>query len=157
MIQRKGFFQNHPIFRKLTPEESEEILQLSQERFFEGKQSIIEEGEMSGGIYFIRNGRVGVVKKRGSSGPEVIAYLSDGEFFGEMSFLDGQPTIAAIIASEATICEFLPEDELKKFLANHSSFAFHLVLNIARSLCSRLRETDERLVRFMSLIRENEQ
>lgn len=155
-MDRKSFFENHTLFRKLTRDKLDHLCGLSQERFFEGKKFIIEEGELSGGIFFIRTGRVGVVKRRGSAQPEVLAYLSDGEWFGEMSFLDGQPAIAAIQAAEATICEFMPEEGLKNFLADNSNFAFQFILTVARSLSQRLRETDERLVRFMGLIREEE-
>ncbi|MBI2890921.1 MAG: cyclic nucleotide-binding domain-containing protein [Nitrospirae bacterium] len=153
-MTRDQFYQGHPVFRKLALEMRTELMELAQDRFFEGKRTILEEGELSGGIYFIRTGRVGVVKRSGAPNSETIAYLSDGELFGEMSFLDGQPAIAGIVATEATHCEFLPEESLKVFLERHASFAFYLIFHIARSLCTRLRETDERLVRFIGLMRD---
>ena len=64
---------------------------------FERGQSIIREGEKGESFFFLRSGMVKVFKIR--DGREiVVAYLSAGQYFGEMALLTGKPRVASVAA-----------------------------------------------------------
>src|SRR5260221_5418245 len=60
---------------------------------------ISRQGEIGTGFFIIVSGAVRVVRDG-----ETIANLGPGEFFGELSVLDGPPPNAQVVSSEATTC-----------------------------------------------------
>ncbi|HEY9715576.1 MAG TPA: cyclic nucleotide-binding domain-containing protein [Chroococcales cyanobacterium] len=68
---------------------------------------VFQEGDASDGFYIIRKGAVEV--RRDDSGSEPIAYLTQGECFGEMGLLSGGPRNATIRVPEEAVLLKLPE------------------------------------------------
>lgn len=77
---------------------------------FERGQSIIREGEEGESFFFLRSGMVKVFKIR--DGREVIvAYLSAGQYFGEMALLSGKPRAASVAAIDRVEVIRLSKDD----------------------------------------------
>ena len=70
-----------------------------------------------------------------------LAILGAGEFFGELSFIDGAPTSARVVADEPTRVRIIDEASVDKLTAMDPSFAGRLYRSIAAILVERLRRT----------------
>lgn len=95
---------------------------------------ISRQGEIGTGFFIIVSGAVRVVRDG-----ETIATLGPGEFFGELSVLDGRPRVAQIVSSEATICLALASWDFEAVVGEQPSVA----MAILRELAGRLREQTE--------------
>jgi CRP-like cAMP-binding protein len=94
-------------------------------------------------IFLIDDGSVRVERQdRGAMIP--IAILGTGEFFGEMSFVDGTPTSARVIADEPTRLRVIDTATVDALTAADPGFAGRLYRSIAAILAERLRLTSVR-------------
>jgi len=90
-------------------------------------------------MFVVEDGRVKVVLY-GESGREVILTIfRAGDFFGEMSLLDGKPRSAHVIAVEDTRLLMLSRADFVRHLADHPATG----LKVMSELCQRLRGADE--------------
>lgn len=97
---------------------------------------IARQGEIGTGFFVITSGSVRVIRDG-----EAIADLGPGEFFGELSVLDGLPRLAQVVSIEATTCLALASWDYEAVVREQPSVA----LAILRELAGRLRElTDAR-------------
>ena len=82
--------RNTPIFSQLTDKQLEKILGAPENEIedYEPKQLIVREAEVGDCMYIILDGTVEVSIRSGSGNREIsIAYLREGDFFGEKSLL----------------------------------------------------------------------
>ncbi|MBI3078413.1 MAG: cyclic nucleotide-binding domain-containing protein, partial [Deltaproteobacteria bacterium] len=98
-------------------------------------------------LYLIVSGKVKATLY-GEGGRELIlAELREGDFFGEMSLLDGKPRSAMIIALEATEVLVVRRRDFQAILNRNPATG----VKIIEALCQRLRETDETIERVVFL------
>jgi CRP/FNR family cyclic AMP-dependent transcriptional regulator len=95
---------------------------------------IVRQGEIGTGFYIVDSGAVRVVRDG-----ETIARLGPGEFFGELSVLDGRPRVAQVVSIEPTVCLALASWDFEAVVAEQPSVA----LAILRELAGRLRDLTE--------------
>ena len=95
---------------------------------------IARQGEIGTGFFVIVSGGVRVVRDG-----EVVAALGPGEFFGELSVLDGRPRVAQVVSTEPTTCLALASWDFEAVVGEQPSVA----LAILRELAGRLRELTE--------------
>jgi len=74
---------------------------------------------MSGRPYVIETGRVQIAAAVNSSGPQRLASIGPGDFFGEMAVVDDAPRSATAIAETDTIAFYLSRAEMMQLLAHH--------------------------------------
>ena len=67
---------------------------------------------------------------------ETLSRLGPGEFFGELSLLDGQPRIANVVAEEPTTCLALASWDFEAILAEEPGVALAVLRGVARRLRS---------------------
>jgi CRP/FNR family cyclic AMP-dependent transcriptional regulator len=95
---------------------------------------IARQGEVGTGFFLVASGRVRVVRDG-----ETIAHIGPGDFFGELSVLDGRPRVAQVIADEPTVCLALASWDFEAVVKEQPVVA----LGILRGLAGRLRELTE--------------
>src|SRR5215217_2620068 len=78
---------------------------------FPADRVIAREGEIGTGFFIVVDGRVRVTR----SGT-VVAHLGPGEFFGELSVLDGGPRVAQVVAEAPTRCLALASWDFERVL-----------------------------------------
>ncbi|MCA9550635.1 MAG: cyclic nucleotide-binding domain-containing protein [Myxococcales bacterium] len=88
----------HPLFRPFTPDERRAIMELFKSKSFKKGDVLVEEGKKGTGLFLLLYGTLEVVKDRDGAHPKVLAELSSGDLFGEMSLLTGKPTMATVRA-----------------------------------------------------------
>ncbi len=97
-------------------------------------QVIARQGDVGSGLFIIASGGVRVVRDG-----ETIATLGPGEFFGELSVLDGQPRSAQVVAAEPTVCLGLATWDFEAVVHERPDVA----LAVMRGLAGRLRGLTE--------------
>jgi CRP/FNR family cyclic AMP-dependent transcriptional regulator len=101
---------------------------------FPAGRAIVRQGEVGTGFYLISAGRARVVRDGAT-----IAELGPGEFFGELSLLDGRPRIATVTAVEPTTCLAIASWDFETLLHAQPGVA----IAILRGVAGRLREVSD--------------
>lgn len=95
------------LFERLPPEKLAEIAPLMSERRVERREVVVKRGQTDAGLGFLIEGRLQTVNFT-LDGKEVgIDFIGDGDFFGELSVIDGQPAPEYIIAVAPSRLAFL--------------------------------------------------
>jgi CRP-like cAMP-binding protein len=122
------------LFADLSYSQIEDVLPMVEEVLYHEGQWVVRRGEVDVGLNIIVDGEVSVVLE----GDE-LASLSKGSFFGEISALLGEPTVADIIARTPLQCLFIKPEDVESFLVANPRVMFRMLQAEAR----RLRTTDE--------------
>lgn len=122
------------LFGGLDGEQVATVAEQATEVDFAAGRVLARQGEVGTGFFIVAEGRVRVVRDG-----ETLATLGPGEFFGELSVLDGQPRIAQVVAEEPTRCLALASWDFERVLLDHPPLA----LAILRGLAGRLRAVTE--------------
>lgn len=148
-MNKAEVLQKSRLFEGLLPEEIEMLAELTQQKSFPAGGVVFEQGEVGDSLYLIVSGSVEVVRKRADGSSHVIATLKAPDFFGEMSLIDKEYRSASIRAVEDTVMLCLTTENLHSFHRVYRNGFTLLVINIARVLSGRLRETNEKLANKM--------
>ena len=124
-------------------------------RVFNTGEVVCKEGEKGGTLYLIERGAVSVDKKafEGEATSKVVARLGAGDFFGEMSFLQGLPHSATVTAQEESTLMLLSRSTLDDLIRKEPAAAVNEVLNLAMGLSGRLRSTTREMVTVYEIAR----
>jgi len=131
-------------FRFLDPAEESALLADASVKSFERDQIVFDQNVPMRAIFFIEDGLVRVERQdRGAMVP--LATLGVGDFFGEMSFVDGAATSARVVAEEPSRLRIIDAATVDKQASNDPRFAARLYRSIAAILAERLRLTSMRV------------
>ncbi len=122
------------LFADLDRVELEALLPRMREVSFDEGEWVVRRGQTDVGLHVIVDGEVGVVLM-----DEELAVLPKGSFFGEISALLGEPTVADVVARAPLRCLFVPAEEVTEFLLSSPGVMLRMLETEAR----RLRTTDE--------------
>ncbi|HEY7731411.1 MAG TPA: cyclic nucleotide-binding domain-containing protein [Gaiellaceae bacterium] len=125
------------LFADLGEAELDLLLPSLQEASYNEGEWVLRRGQERVGIYIIVDGEVGILLE-----DEELATLSRGSFFGEISALLGEPTVADVIARAPLWCLLVPSDQVEQFLVSNPRVMYRMLQTEAR----RLQMTDERRV-----------
>ncbi len=137
-----SFFRNVPIFGGLPDAELVRLCGFADWRRFEGGEIIVREGDLAREMFVVIDGRVDIFKGEGS---RLLCGLESGQCIGEMALIDIQPRSATAIAARPTTLMVLGFDHLIRLHQSNLGSYTLVVLNIAREISRRLRETNERI------------
>jgi CRP-like cAMP-binding protein len=123
-----------PLFAGVTGDDLAAIAERALEVAFPPDHVVARQGEIGTGFFVIVDGSVRVVR----DGQE-LARLGRGEFFGEMSVIDGLPRVAQVVTTSDTRCLALATWEFERLILDHPTIG----LAILRGLSARLRSKTE--------------
>lgn len=124
-----------PLFSTLTDEEFDSLAHIFVTRAYRKNQIIFMEEETGNYMYLVLSGKVKVMKS-GSAGKEtILAIHRTGDFFGEMSLLDGKTAPATVSAIEDSKIISVSGADFHKYLLHNEK----VMLQIIQVLCARLR------------------
>lgn len=128
-----------PLFQSL----SDEHLSLVSKGFtikkYKKGEIIFYQSDDSTDLYIILNGAVKACLLNSDGQELVLTTFKKGDFFGEMSFLDGRPRSATIITAEDSTLGILKRDKFLQAVKNDPMIAIDLL----SALVQRMRMTDE--------------
>jgi len=103
--------------------------------------TLFEYGDPGDSLYLVRSGGVEIFFRDDTGERIVLEKAAAGDFFGELSLLDGGPRQASVVVTDDLEALRLDRDNLDEFLKNHPAAAISLLAATGR----RLRHTAERL------------
>ncbi|HEU5224952.1 MAG TPA: cyclic nucleotide-binding domain-containing protein [Actinomycetota bacterium] len=123
-----------PLFEGLSRRHLKQIADHADEISFREREIIVEAGRPGGSFFVIVEGEVKVVQ-----GGRVIGRAGPGEFFGEISLLDGGPRTASVIAETPVVAIRLFKGAFDKVVREEPRVAGKILAVVAR----RLREAEK--------------
>ena len=121
------------------PEEQRVLLEAgAQRKSFKRGEVIFHKGDEGNTMFIILSGQVKIVLPSDGGEEALLGQLDSGDFFGELSLIDGQPRSATIVASEPTETLVLHRDHWLAIVHSYPTIA----INMLQVLAGRLRETD---------------
>jgi CRP/FNR family transcriptional regulator, cyclic AMP receptor protein len=125
----------------------------SREKRFAAGASLFQEGDEGSEMYIILEGRAMISKFIPGAGEEALAILERGDFFGEMSLIDGEPRSADARAHGGPLTVLaLDQGTVREVLAMDPHAALEFLQLLCRLVANRLREIDDKVIgwRIMS-------
>jgi len=105
------------LFKHLTPRSLAEMVDHLRPESFEAGHIVLREGDIGDKFYLIREGSVRVDR-----GGKQVAVLAQGDFFGEMSLMYGQPRNATVTTIQPSWIYSLEQDQFQLAMSQQASF-----------------------------------
>ena len=131
-----NLFHNIPFLSCISKPELEEIQKAIIVKKFSRNEIIVLEEDPSDFFYIIVSGKVRVTQVNESGKELLLAIHKRGNYFGEMSIIDGKTAPATIVAMENTKIGFLTRSDFNKYIIKNEK----CMQSIVSMLCSRLRD-----------------
>jgi len=105
-------------------------------------QHIFEEGDITNGIYCIKDGVCKLTKLSSNGKDQIVKLVKSGDLLGQRSMISEEPTnLSAVALEDMEVC-FIPKTEIMHFFNQNNQFS----MNVMRTICGDLKEADEHLV-----------
>ncbi len=134
-----NFLKLVPLFASLNDDELDVIVRLSSKVKYPKNKIIFIENEEGSELYIILKGSIKVSKISEGGEEMILAILKEGDFFGDMSLLDGKPRSATVTSNEDSILMLISGKSFEKVIEKHPRIA----LKLLRELTLRLRKADD--------------
>jgi uncharacterized membrane protein len=149
MCPEADLLKEVPLFQFLDEAERAALAnQLEVVRYAAG-ENVMFIGEPGDALYLVRSGEAEVFVKNDTGERIVLEVVRCGDFFGELSLLDGGARSASVLATQDTEALRLNRAHLDSFLRSHPQAAMDLLAAMGRRLrvtADRLRHTASRNV-----------
>ena len=120
-----------PLFEGCTRLDLSRVASLSEERIYREGQVIVKAGDPGRAFYVITNGKAKVVAGKTAGGKKE-AELGRGEFFGELSLLDGDSRSRTVVAETPLETVRIERSEFRKLLRKEPDLAIRLLEGMAK-------------------------
>jgi CRP/FNR family cyclic AMP-dependent transcriptional regulator len=141
-----GFLRNVPIFADLDDSDLEKVVRLGTRKKYKRGNIIVLEQEAGAALFAIISGKVKVVRTDEDGREVILSIFGPGEFFGEMSLLDGLERSATVVATMKSELFMIHRREFLELLHTYPKVAIALLAE----LTMRLRKADA-LIKSLSL------
>jgi CRP-like cAMP-binding protein len=132
--QTVHLLQRCPLFVSAEPGDLEDMVRHLRRRRFRRGEVIFHEGDPADSLHVVASGAVKIVLSSDEGEEAIIATLHPGDFFGELSLLDGSPRSATAVAVDATETLSLPRDTFLEELGRSASLRDSLLRSLAGEL-----------------------
>ena len=138
MIKNESaLLRNVQLFSSLT---DQELLQISEKiriKTFRKNETILHEEDTNEYMYTILSGKVKVIQTSEDGKETILAMHKTGDFFGEMSLIDGKTMPATVLAMEETLTAIISKQEFILLISMQGKVLEKLLI----ILCTWLRES----------------
>jgi CRP/FNR family transcriptional regulator, cyclic AMP receptor protein len=121
------------LFQSLSKRELQRLMATAKELSFGEGDLVVKEGDEDGRFFLLLEGDAHVVR-----GKKTLATLGPGDYFGEISLLDGEPRSANVVAKSPLRTLSLARWNFRPLLEEHPPIARKVLLE----MCRRVRELD---------------
>jgi CRP/FNR family cyclic AMP-dependent transcriptional regulator len=130
-----------PLFSELGEHDLTEISKVAVRQEFKKDNMILIEEEVGSTMFIILDGRVKISRISDEGREVILSILSEGDFFGEMSILDGQTRSANVVTLGDSKILVIRREEFLKMLRDYPQIA----INLLKELAHRLRRSDSQI------------
>lgn len=136
-----SFLKYIPLFSELTDAELKEIVKLAVRQVYKKDNMILIEEEIGSTMFIILDGRVKISRISDDGREVILSILSEGDFFGEMSILDGQNRSANVVTLDDSKIMVIRREDFLQMLHDYPQIA----INLLKELAGRLRRSDAQI------------
>jgi CRP/FNR family cyclic AMP-dependent transcriptional regulator len=101
-------------------------------RKYQKNTVLVTEGDESSHLYIIRKGTVSAYLNNDEGRQVNLNYMQDGDYFGELSLLDGQPRSASVITLSDCEVLMLPKASVHELMREYPDFALLMITELTR-------------------------
>lgn len=130
-----------PIFSQLLDDELDKIRDLCVTQHYVKDRIILIEEESGNTLFIIQKGRVKVSRMSDDGREVILSILERGEFFGELSLIDGKARSASVTAIEDSEVLMLRRGDFLGLLEEYPQIAISLL----KELAARIRKSDTQI------------
>lgn len=112
----------------------EDFEKISSTKKFSNGQTIYREGEAPHGLYFIKEGMVGLIHISSGGIESLLRVFGPCTFFGHRSFLANEPYHATAVALKDTTVWFIPAKEAQDIIETRPQLSHHFIKLMAKDL-----------------------
>ena len=103
---------------------------------------IFEEGEVTNGIYCIKDGVCKLSKLSSNGKDQIVKLVKPGELLGQRSMISDEPAnLSAVALEDMEVC-FIPKSEILQFFNQNNQFS----MNVMKTFWGDLKEADDHMV-----------
>ena len=146
-----GLLSSVCLLGDLGPEQLTAVEQACRYKRFAAQEQIIDRDSVTTDVFFVVRGSVRVVNYSILGREIAFDEVTEGNYFGELSALDGQPRSASVMALEDTLILALPRGLFLNLLSEHSKISLQVMMRLARIV----RTADERIMDLSTLAAHN--
>jgi CRP-like cAMP-binding protein len=139
------------LFEPLARRELSRIAAILHHRDYMPRETIVKQGAPGVGMYIIQSGGADVLLEDASGATMLLATLTEGRFFGEMSLLDGAPRAATVKANTRTHVLGFFKADLMDLIEESPRLGLKIVLQLTQLMHARLVDT---MTEYRTLERE---
>jgi CRP-like cAMP-binding protein len=139
-----------PFFSDLNDGELEKISNIIRKKNFKVGETIFKESEDGQSLYIIRKGEVKACKTAPDGELFTLTIMKDGDIFGEMSFLDGRPRSATIVAVSDIETYVMEKSDFEGLVDGNPRIIYKLLKNIVFTIHSIVRGMNSRYIEMIN-------
>jgi len=144
--EKADVFRKVPFFRDLSDTVLTRIATLAQHKIFRKDALVVMEEETGQTLFILMDGQVKITRTTEEGREVVLAVMGQGDFFGELSILDGQSRSATVRATSDSEILLIYRNDFLQLLESNPNIA----INLLRELALRIRKCDAQ-IRSLSL------
>jgi CRP-like cAMP-binding protein len=130
-----------PIFSELSETDLQKISRAATKQLYRKDNMILIEEEIGSTMFIILTGRVKISRISDDGREVILSILSEGDFFGEMSILDGETRSANVVTLEDSQILVIRREDFLQMLHDFPQIA----INLLKELAHRLRKSDSQI------------
>ncbi len=137
-------------FADITDDELKLIADIVEKKEFKTGDTVFNDSDEGTGLYIIKKGEVKACKMTPDGELFTLMMMKDGDIFGEMSFLDGRPRSATIIAVTDVESYIMNKADFDTLIEKYPMVTYKLMKNIIFTIHSIVRGMNTRYVEMMN-------
>lgn len=134
----------------LTDESVSRLHGIAELRRFRDGQFIMEQFDENRDLMLLKEGAAEILAVTG----EPIGEIHPGSVFGEIALIDGKPRAATVVSRGESEVVVFPEMPLRELLRSDPVMMNVALMNLCRTLCARLRSSNQYMAVLLSLQQE---
>ena len=149
MVDQKLLLKE-PFFADLTDTEREVIAAIAHQKNFNVGETIFKESEEGQSIYVIRSGEVKASVSAPNGESFTLTMLKDGDIFGQMSFIDGRPRSATIVATSDVDAIVMEKSDFEAIIDDNPRLIHKIMGKIVLNVHSIMRGMNARYIEMIN-------
>jgi CRP-like cAMP-binding protein len=137
-------------FVDLTDDELTVLAKIMSEKSFKTGETIFSESQDGESVYVLKKGEVKACKTAPDGEAFTLMIMKDGDIFGEMSFLDGRPRSATVVAISEVETFVLERKDFEALIDEHPRVIYKVMRNIVFTIHSIVRGMNSRYVEMIN-------
>ncbi len=137
-------------FSDLSDDELEVVAKITNLKSYKLGDTVFNDNDSGESVYLIRTGEVKACKKAPDGELFTLTLMKEGEIFGEMSFLDGRPRSATIVAISDLEVFVIERKDFEGLIDDNPWVVYKMLKNIVFAIHSIVRGMNTRYVEMIN-------